>query len=98
MVLVDRCSAPGGHWNDAYSFVRLHQPSVVYGAESTPLGRERLEASRPNAGFMELAEGPEILNYLHTLMRERLLESGRVTFLPNREVTDDNRVRHLRSG
>ena len=26
MVIVDRRDRPGGHWNDAYPFVRLHQP------------------------------------------------------------------------
>ncbi|MEW1821579.1 NAD(P)-binding protein [Arthrobacter sp. NPDC080031] len=31
MVTVDRHHAPGGHWNDAYPFVRLHQPSATYG-------------------------------------------------------------------
>jgi hypothetical protein len=98
MTLVDKRSAPGGHWNDAYSFVKLHQPSVFYGVESTPMGRDRLETTGPNAGFMELAEGPEILNYFHTLMRERLLESGRVRFMPNSEVLEDGRIRHLLSG
>lgn len=98
MTLVDRRSAPGGHWNDAYSFVKLHQPSVLYGVESTSMGRDRLDTSGPNAGFMELAEYPEIVNYLHSLMRDRLLASGRVRFLPNREVMEDGRVRHLLSG
>ena len=28
MVIVDRRHMPGGHWNDAYPFVRLHQPSA----------------------------------------------------------------------
>lgn len=28
VVLVDRRHRPGGHWNDAYPFVRLHQPST----------------------------------------------------------------------
>jgi cation diffusion facilitator CzcD-associated flavoprotein CzcO len=26
VVLADRLPTPGGHWNDAYQFVRLHQP------------------------------------------------------------------------
>src|SRR5262245_52072374 len=29
VVMVDRGHHPGGHWNDAYPFVRLHQPSIV---------------------------------------------------------------------
>ena len=31
IVIVDRHHMPGGHWNDAYPFVRLHQPSAFYG-------------------------------------------------------------------
>lgn len=31
LVMVDRHHAPGGHWNDAYPFVRLHQPATYYG-------------------------------------------------------------------
>ena len=33
-VLVDCRPGPGGHWNDAYSWVRLHQPSLIYGLNS----------------------------------------------------------------
>jgi len=29
IVMVDRRDNPGGHWNDAYPFVRLHQPSEM---------------------------------------------------------------------
>jgi len=36
VVIVDRRAAPGGHWNDAYPFVRLHQPSLYYGVNSRP--------------------------------------------------------------
>lgn len=47
VTFVDRKSAPGGHWLDAYPFVRLHSPSAYYGAilgrwartESTRRGR-----------------------------------------------------------
>jgi len=28
VVMVDRRDRPGGHWNDAYPFVRLHQPAA----------------------------------------------------------------------
>ena len=34
IVMVDRHHGPGGHWNDAYPFVRLHQPSAYYGVNS----------------------------------------------------------------
>lgn len=98
MVIADTRAAPGGHWNDAYSFVKLHQPSIFYGVESTPLGRDRIETAGPNAGFMELAEGPEILAYFHALMRDRLLASGRVTFLPLTQARPDGALRHVLSG
>ena len=34
MVIVDRHAKPGGHWNVAYPFVRLHQPSSFFGVAS----------------------------------------------------------------
>ena len=34
VILVDKHEAPGGHWIDAYDFVRLHQPSLLYGVSS----------------------------------------------------------------
>jgi cation diffusion facilitator CzcD-associated flavoprotein CzcO len=43
IILVDRGHQPGGHWNTAYPFVRLHQPSACYGVNSTPLGRDRID-------------------------------------------------------
>ena len=30
VTIVDPRPGPGGHWNDAYPFVRLHQPSILY--------------------------------------------------------------------
>ena len=39
-VIVDRHPAPGGHWNKAYPFVTLHQPSAVYGVNSKTLGKK----------------------------------------------------------
>lgn len=37
MALVDRRHRPGGHWNDAYPFVRPHQPPSFYGVSSRSL-------------------------------------------------------------
>ena len=41
--IVDRRSAPGGHWQEAYPFVRLHQPSASYGVSSLPLGNNSVD-------------------------------------------------------
>ena len=39
MTIVDRYPAPGGHWNVAYPFVTLHQPSAFYGVSSKELSK-----------------------------------------------------------
>ncbi len=97
ITLVDKRHAPGGHWNDAYSFVRLHQPSIFYGVESKELAEYRIDASGPNKGLLSLAEGPQIVCYFHSLMRDRFLPSGRVRFLPLCEVEADGSLHSLLS-
>ena len=37
ILMVDRRDRPGGHWNDAYPFVGLHQPAAFYGVASREL-------------------------------------------------------------
>jgi hypothetical protein len=98
MVLVDRHDRPGGHWNDAYPFVRLHQPSASYGINSTDLGTGTLDQVGLNAGYYELASGPEIVSHYDIAMRHRLLPSGRVHFFPMSEVSDDGVITSLISG
>lgn len=98
LTIVDMRHAPGGHWNDAYPFVRLHQPSVFYGVESTSLSDARIDQSGTNQGLLSLAEGSEITHYFHTLMRERLLTSGRVNYIPLCKVQIDGTIVNLLSG
>ncbi|MEE4361253.1 MAG: NAD(P)/FAD-dependent oxidoreductase [Pseudomonadales bacterium] len=81
-VMIDDRPAPGGHWNDTYPFVRLHQPACTYGVASRPLGSMRVETRGTNRGLLELSSGPEIVRYYHALMREKFLASGRVQFHP----------------
>ena len=38
LTIVDKHPRPGGHWNIAYPFVTLHQPSSFYGVASRELG------------------------------------------------------------
>ena len=38
VAIVDSRAQPGGHWVDAYPFVRLHLPSRFYGVHSRRLG------------------------------------------------------------
>jgi NAD(P)-binding Rossmann-like domain len=88
MLIVDRHDRPGGHWNEAYPFVRLHQPSATYGVNSLPLGHDRIETGGLNRGLMELASGPEVLDYFDRVMRLQLLPSGRVEHRPMSEVIE----------
>lgn len=89
MIVVDRRARPGGHWNDAYPFIRLHAPSAGYGVNSLALGSGRIDPGGLNQGFQELASGPEICAYFERVMRERLLASGRVAYLPSSDLGGD---------
>jgi NAD(P)-binding Rossmann-like domain len=79
VVIVDRRDRPGGHWNDAYPFVRLHQPSAYYGVNSRTLGGDSIDATGPNAGWYGRATVTEICDYFQRVL-EQLLASGRVRF------------------
>lgn len=43
VVLVDRNHQPGGHWTTACPFVRLHQPSALYGVDSPNLASDTID-------------------------------------------------------
>lgn len=95
VVMVDRRHRPGGHWNDAYPFVRLHQPSAYYGVNSLPLGQDRIDADGPNAGGYDRADASEICAYFQRVLDEVLLESGRVRFLGMTDHLPDGSGRHV---
>jgi NAD(P)-binding Rossmann-like domain len=78
VVMVDRHDRPGGHWNDDYPFVRLHQPSALYGVASRCLGQDRIDESGINAGFYERATAAEVCDYYGRVLEEQLLPSGQV--------------------
>ena len=82
ITLVDRRHAPGGHWVDAYPFVRLHQPSAFYGVSSVPLGDDALDKSGLNAGFYGLASADELRAYYTQVMQQHFLPTGRVRYHP----------------
>lgn len=98
IAIVDRHGQPGGHWNDAYSFVALHQPSAYYGVNSMPLGSGIKDSHGVNAGLYELATGPEVCGYFSAVMRQKLLASGRVDYLPMTDYRGDGRLVSLLTG
>jgi len=90
IVMVDRRHAPGGHWLEAYPFVRLHQPARYYGVNSMPLGDGRQEHG-PEAGWYERPGAAEVCGYYDRVMRERLLASGQVRFFPQCDYLGEGR-------
>jgi hypothetical protein len=98
VVIVDKRGRPGGHWNDAYPYVRLHQPSAFYGVESKVLGSGAVDATGWNKGLYELASGHEVLAYFDQILQQHFLPSGRVQYFPMSEHLGEGRFRSLVSG
>ncbi len=101
VTLVDRRPTAGGHWLQAYPFVRLHTPSAYYGVNSLSLGRDRIDQSGENAGCYERATGDEVRDYFAEAAT-RLIDTGRVRVLAGHEHlgpgTEGERIRDLGSG
>src|SRR5689334_22958297 len=95
VVLVDRRHRPGGHWLDAYPFVRLHQPSAYYGVASRPLGHDRIDTTGINAGFYERATALEICSYFDDVLEQHFVASGRVQFLPMCDYRGEDDGHHV---
>lgn len=94
VTIVDKHARPGGHWNDAYSFVTLHQPSATYGVNSIELCTDRIDEHGHNKGMFPLARHEEILAYYSRVMNDTLIPSGRVTYLPLTEYGGGDRENH----
>jgi len=71
IIMIDKHARAGGHWNDAYPYVTLHQPAAFYGVNSESLG----------PGGPALVSGTEVLAYYERVM-EKLKSSGRLRFFP----------------
>lgn len=95
VTLVERRHAPGGHWIDAYPFVRLHQPSAFYGVDSVPLGKDAIDRVGLNAGFYELASADELRAYFAQVMQDHFLPTGRVRFFPCSDYAGGEGDRHF---
>jgi hypothetical protein len=84
VAVVDRRAQPGGHWVDAYPYVRLHQPAIFYGVGSMPLG----------SGGRDLASKPVILDY-YGAVQNALEATGRCHFLLEHSYEGEGRCRSL---
>jgi hypothetical protein len=97
VALLDRRHSAGGHWLDAYPFVRLHQASEFYGVVSTPLGKGERQTDGPEAGMFQRAAAPDIVAYYARVL-ESMVTSGKVTFHPNSEYLGRRRWTSRLSG
>ena len=97
VLIVGMHQKPGGHWNDAYPFVTLHQPSAYYGVSSKELSKGIIDDIGLNKGLQDLATGPEILAYFDEVMRYQFLPTGRVTYLPMCKYDGDGTISALTS-
>jgi hypothetical protein len=97
VALLDRRHAAGGHWLDAYPFVRLHQASQFYGVASTPLGGDELQREGPEAGLHQRAAAPEIVAYYARVL-DRMVATGKVTFYANSGYNGERQFTSLMSG
>ena len=80
VILVDPRASVGGHWNDAYDFVKLHQPAAYYGVNSEVLG----------SGGADLASKYQILAYFEKVLK-KLEGTGQLQFYPQCRFTGDGR-------
>ena len=101
VTLIDRRPAPGGHWLDAYPFVRLHTPSAYYGVNSLALGEDRVDQAGENTGYYERASGDEVVELFRRGGR-RLEKTGRARVLTGHEYldagNDGGQIRDLSTG
>ena len=98
VAIVDRYGSPGGHWNRAYPYVRLHQPSAFYGVNSRPLGSDIKDTAGWNASLFELASGSEVVAYFDQVMNQQFLPTGRVHYFPMCEYGEGGVIVSLVSG
>lgn len=108
IVLVDRNPIPGGHWVDAYGYVKLHQPSIVYGVSSRQLEGNwmRLLLTKFTLPWNHRASKDEILEYYAAYVRD-MVAAGNLQYFPNSEYRfpppgecdddENHRVHHFSS-
>mmetsp|Transcript_7144 Transcript_7144/g.14599 ORF Transcript_7144/g.14599 Transcript_7144/m.14599 type:complete len:519 (+) Transcript_7144:395-1951(+) len=105
VVLVDKKASPGGHWVDAYGYVRLHQPSIVYGIESKQLEGNWLSLllKKWTLPWNHRADKQEILTYFDDFVKEKI-DLKQIDYYPNcvydfdkEESTDGNKIHNFSS-
>jgi len=80
IAIIDERDRPGGHWNDAYRFARLHHESAHYGVGSRKLEKPgKAKAKGGKAGGGHHATTGEVLVYYSAVM-DGFLDTGCVQY------------------
>jgi len=84
VILIDKKAVPGGQWVDAYGYVHLHQPSLVYGLSSKQLEGNwlKLMLSEFTLPWKHRASKKEILKYYGGFVNKKV-ESKQLEWYPN---------------
>ena len=98
IILVDHYPKPGGHWNVAYPYVTLHQPSQYYGVSSVELSTGKKDQVGLNKGLSDLASGQTVSAYYDEVMKHVFLPSGRVQYFPMCDYQGDGKFECMLSG
>jgi len=98
IIIVDRYAKPGGHWNVAYPYVTLHQPSQYYGVSSKELSTGKKDQIGWNKGLSDLASGQAVSAYYDDVMRHTFLPTGRVEYYPMCNHIEGGRFEGLLTG
>ena len=98
VALVDRRAGVGGHWREAYPFVRLHQASSFYGVASTVLAQGQVQTEGPEAGLHVRADQDTIRAYYDDVVQRRMVGPGRVEVLAGHDYLGDRTVVALDDG
>mmetsp|Transcript_71612 Transcript_71612/g.108155 ORF Transcript_71612/g.108155 Transcript_71612/m.108155 type:complete len:655 (+) Transcript_71612:115-2079(+) len=95
VIVLDAHSQPGGHWNDAYDFCRLHQPSHMYGVESVPLEPTTVSLEKVSEEVLHRATKHELLEYYRTVqskLEKENSDGGGFRFIGNATLDFDSEV------
>ena len=93
VILIDKRAVPGGHWVDAYGFVQLHQPSLLYGVASKQLEGNwfNLMLRKWTLPWNHRASKDENVNYFEAVVNERK-SKGQLQFYPNCQYDFDQDI------
>ena len=83
--IIDKRPAPGGHWQDSYSFIVTEQSAESYGVNS----QEFENTCANQEGYGHQASSKEIKAYYARLI-SKYIDSGRVDYYPNSEFSWDS--------